>query len=579
MNNLYEQTWRGVNALKIWVPSDQETLRIIASKTGFSLEQLILLNPHIGHPDQDITGKLVYLQRITESSKRINWFPSLNSQQPNCSEPNSPLPTCPVIPTEPLNNWIPLTPLEQMAEQEYDVLIVGTGAGGGAVLWRLCEKWKNEGKRIGIIERGDQVIPTQARNISTMNQERLVAYFNYLSKPLPGSIPEYPGARQLFALGGRTLFWYAFAPRLPEWDLAKYPMPISEIESYYGVAEEVMRVTRAFAEGSSFTEILLERLWMSGYSKAAPLPVAADIVPHSFGQIHTDMFTSSISLLARALNLRPFDLAVNARAVQILHESQQVTGVKVISPDKTTYTLRAKKVVLSASTFETPRLLLYSGYQHPALGHYLTNQTFVQAIGNISTADFPVPWGPLNIMIPQTPDNPYSVLMTGPEAFYWYPVTLDRPFTDETTVNFYGYGKVEPRYENRISLNPNKSDEDGIPEIQVHFSLSDTDWTVVNRITEGIKKIASNAGIRLVSENGRPPICLTPLGDLHHDSGTCRIGDDPSTSVADQYGQIRGVSGLYVADNSALPYIGAENQTLTTIALAIRTADHISQTS
>ncbi|WP_372660777.1 GMC oxidoreductase [Cohnella sp.] len=563
--------------MKIWIPNQQETLRIIASKTRISIEELIMLNPHIGHPDQDITGKSVYLQSITESSKRINWFPSPNGQQSNGQQPNGPLPTCQAAPIEPLNNWIPLTPLEQMAEQEYDVLIVGTGAGGGTVLWRLSEKWKREGKRIGIIERGGQVIPTHARNLSTMNQERLVAYFNYLSQPLPGAVPEFPGARQLFALGGRMLFWYAFAPRLPEWDLAKYPIPIDELESYYGVAEEVMRVTRAFAEGSSFTEILLERLWMSGYSKAAPLPVAADILPHSFGQIHTDMFTSSISLLARALNLRPFDLAVNARALEILHDNQTVTGVKVISPDKTSYNLKAKKVVLCASTFETPRLLLYSGYRHPALGHYLTNQTFVQALGNISTADFPVPWGPLNIMIPQTPDNPYSVLMTGPEAFYWYPVTVERPFTDETTVNFYGYGKVEPRYENHLTLNPDKRDEYGVPEIQVHYSLSDTDWAVVSQMSEGIKNIAANAGIRLTSENGRPPICVSPLGDLHHDSGTCRIGDDPTTSVADQYGQIRGVSGLYVADNSALPYIGAENQTLTTIALAIRTADHISR--
>lgn len=559
--------WMGVTSLKIWISNERDTLRTIADKNRVSIEDLFMLNPHIAHPDHVITGQPVYLPSTAEPDMSIS--PSAMA--------GSPLPTCQVVPTEPLNNWIPLTPLEQMAQEEYDVLIIGTGAGGGSVLWRLCEKWKSQGKRIGIIDRGDQYIPTQARNLSTMNQERLVAYFTHLSKPLPGADPEYPGARQLFALGGRTLFWYAFSPRMHEWDLAKWPVPIHEMESYYGVAEEVMRVTNSFAEGSSFTEILLERLWMRGYSKAAPLPVAADIVPHSFGQIHTDMFTSSISLLARALNLRPFDLAINARAVQIIHDNRKVFGVKVMSPDKTAYTLRAKTVVCSASTYETPRLLLYSGIQNPALGHYLTNQTFVQATGIISTADFPIPLGPLNIMIPQTIVNPYSVLMTGPEAFYWYPVAVERPPTGQTTVNFYGYGKVQSRYENRITLNPNKIDEYGIPEIQVHFSLSQNDWDVVRQMSDGIRRIAANAGIRLVSQNNRPPICLTPLGDLHHDAGTCRIGDDPSTSVADQYGQIHGISGLYVADNSALPDTGAENQTLTTIALAIRTADHIAR--
>lgn len=551
--------------MKIWIPSKNETLRTIAGRNDVSVEELLALNPDIAYPDAEIAGRAVYLPDGTGMAARSEASYAMTGG----------LPTCKVAPTKLLNHWIPLTPLERMAEQEYDVLIIGTGAGGGTVLWRLCQQWRRERKRIGIIERGDSVIPTHARNLSTMNQERLTAYFSYLSRPLPGSEPEYKGARQLFALGGRTLFWYTFSPRMHAWDLAKWPVSVQEMESYYGIAEEVMNVGRSFAEGASFTEILLERLWLRGYSRAAPLPIAADILPQSFGQIHSDVFASSISLLARALNQRPYDLAVNARALQILQENGRVTGVKVAAADKTEYILKAKTVVVCASTFETPRMLLYSGIQNRALGHYLTTHSFVQATGTISTLDFPVPWGPLNIMVPQTQERPYSVLLTGPEAFYWYPVTLERPISSETTVNFYGYGKMEPRYENRISLNYDKRDEYGVPELQVHFSLSDVDWSVVRRMADGVKRIAADAGIRLVSRNSQPPICLTPFGDLHHDSGTCRIGSDPASSAADPYGNIHGVRGLYAADNSVLPYIGAENVTLTTIAQAIRTADHI----
>nr|MBC9201067.1 hypothetical protein [Paenibacillus sp. PL91] len=43
------------------------------------------------------------------------------------------------------------------------------------------------------------------------------------------------------------------------------------------------------------------------------------------------------------------------------------------------------------------------------------------------------------------------------------------------------------------------------------------------------------------------------------------------------FGEIFGVSGLFVADNSMIPTISAANPTLTTVALAIRTADHILQ--
>lgn len=66
-----------------------------------------------------------------------------------------------------------------------------------------------------------------------------------------------------------------------------------------------------------------------------------------------------------------------------------------------------------------------------------------------------------------------------------------------------------------------------------------------------------------------------PPGLDNHEAGTCRIGDDPATSATNRYGQIHGVPGLYVADNCVLPLTGAANPTLTTVALAIRTADYI----
>ncbi|MBD0384658.1 GMC family oxidoreductase N-terminal domain-containing protein [Paenibacillus sp. WST5] len=488
------------------------------------------------------------------------------------------LPTCPSDPVPPLYNWFPLTPLSEMADREYDVLIVGTGAGGGAALWRFCERWREQNLRIGIIDRGDLLLPTHARNLPMMTTERLTRYFVTVSRPLPGAGTDYPGARQLFTFGGRTLFWYAFAIRMNFALLPEWPVPLHEMESYYNIAEQEMNVTRAFTEDATFTEILLNRLWENGFSGAGHIPLAADLVPSVYGQIHTDVFTSSISFLSRALNIRPFDLAVNARAVEIKHEGGKVTGVQVMTPDRTAYTLKAKTVVLSASTFETPRLLLHSGIRNPALGHYLMNHTFVQATGIIGRAKFPFPLGTLGIMVPSNLQRPYLLLMAGPGNFYWYQPTEVRPFAVEESVLFFGYGQVSPRYENRITLNPFRKDAYGVPEVEVHFSFSPEEQRIIGQIAEGIRRVSEITGIRLTPLNERPTICLTPAGDLHHDSGTCRIGNDPLTSAADQYGEIRGVTGLFVADNSALPFIGAENPTLTTVALAIRTADYIART-
>jgi choline dehydrogenase-like flavoprotein len=54
------------------------------------------------------------------------------------------------------------------------------------------------------------------------------------------------------------------------------------------------------------------------------------------------------------------------------------------------------------------------------------------------------------------------------------------------------------------------------------------------------------------------------------------MGLDPDTSAADIYGQIHSIPGLFVADNSVVRLSGPAHPTLTTVALAIRTADYIS---
>jgi len=59
----------------------------------------------------------------------------------------------------------PWTPLEKMKKTDYDVVIVGTGPGGGSVLWRLAEQWRNNGKRIGVVETGDLILPAHSHDL------------------------------------------------------------------------------------------------------------------------------------------------------------------------------------------------------------------------------------------------------------------------------------------------------------------------------------------------------------------------------------------------------------------------------
>jgi len=142
----------------------------------------------------------------------------------------------------------------------------------------------------------------------------------------------------VYALGGRSLFWNAATPRLIESELCKWPIDPEELDMYYGIAEKALHVTTNYANGSAMQRVLLKRLQDDDIFEAIDMPLAFD------------MFDS-----------RP--------------------GVEVISPDKRKHIIRAKNIIVSASTLETPRLLLNSGVPGPSIGWYLTDHVSVIPIG------------------------------------------------------------------------------------------------------------------------------------------------------------------------------------------------------
>jgi choline dehydrogenase-like flavoprotein len=61
----------------------------------------------------------------------------------------------------------------------------------------------------------------------------------------------------------------------------------------------------------------------------------------------------------------------------------------------------------------------------------------------------------------------------------------------------------------------------------------------------------------------------------HHQAGTCRMSSDPADGVTDTTGRVHGHDNLFVADASVHVTNGSFNPTLTTMALAMRTADEV----
>jgi len=126
--------------------------------------------------------------------------------------------------------------------------------------------------------------------------------------------------------------------------------------------------------------------------------------------------------------------------------------------------------------------------------------------------------------------------------------------------------------QNRVTISSElPPDENGpVPKIEFHYR-NRTQRTLRNReyLVRKALKLLKRAGARQVYRLNWPPLIL-------HVQSTMRMGANPADSVLDPSCEARFVKRLFIADNSALPNsLGGPNPTLTTQALATRTAETI----
>ena len=253
-------------------------------------------------------------------------------------------------------------------------------------------------------------------------------------------------------------------------EMAGWPVSIKEMQFYYRLAEQLMDVSHNYPGGAA-EDLILSRLHGFGFTEAIPTPVAFDLQATKHGQIHSNAMWSAIANFGYAINRKHYDLAVKANAVRVLVEQGKATGVEVMSPDKKSYILKSKVVVISGSTFETPRLLLHSGIEGMAIGHYLTNHSYVFAHAKTNRNDFPEILGAIGMMIPQSVERPYQFEIIGPQgrAYYRYPRYEVQPLFEDVSFDILGFGVVEPRYENCVSLDPSRRMPMEFPRFKFNF--------------------------------------------------------------------------------------------------------------
>jgi choline dehydrogenase-like flavoprotein len=131
-------------------------------------------------------------------------------------------------------------------------------------------------------------------------------------------------------------------------------------------------------------------------------------------------------------------------------------------------------------------------------------------------------------------------------------------------MGFVPVAEVEPRPGNRVEL-AEETDQHGMPIPRVTFSYSDNDKRLQAHALAFMGQMLEAAGGKALWTNT----------DTSHLMGTCRMGDDPQTSVVDGDGRSWDVPNLWVCDGSLVPTTGGVNPSETIQALALRIGDRI----
>jgi choline dehydrogenase-like flavoprotein len=511
----------------------------------------------------------------------------------------------------------------------YDVIIIGTGAGGGTLAYRLAPT----GKRILILERGS-FLPREKANWDTVEVVQKERYHTSEVWYDKGGQAIHPGVS--YYVGGNTKVYGGALFRWREQDFnpvihkggisPEWPLKYQDFEPYYGEAEKLYQVhgkrgidpTEALASGDyplpaihhePRIQEIHDQLQQHGFNPFyLPLAIALNEVNRTLSQCircnTCDGFPclvdakgdADISCVRPAQQFDNVTLLTEAKVRRLLTSAsgREITAVETeINGEVVNFT--GNVVVVACGAINSAALLLRSANdQHPQglanssdqvgrnfmkhqngaiIGVSLkkTNPTVFQKTMAINDfywgeKDFNHPMGHVQLLGKVNAD------MIAQES----PSFAGISFQDEDVFTAIANRSVDwwltaedlPDPNNRVRLKGEA--------IQLDYTENNTEAydRLLNRWTQVLKQIGCGDSILPCSFYFRKKL---PIQGVAHQCGTCRFGEDPKTSVLDLNCRTHDVENLYVVDGSFFRSSAAVNPTLTIIANALRVGDHLKQ--
>jgi choline dehydrogenase-like flavoprotein len=508
----------------------------------------------------------------------------------------------------------------------YDVIIIGTGAGGGTLARHLAPS----GKRVLLLERGGW-LPREPQNWQAAD---VFVDNRYISPDTWYDAHDKPFQPQVhYFVGGATKLYGAALYRLRAEDFGElrhedgispaWPIGYDEMEPYYTLAEQMYEVHGARGEDPTEPpasapyphppvshepriQQLADDLAAAGYQPFhAPCGVMLDEADPPYSTCvrcgTCDGFPCLVHAKsdAEVLGVRPaleagnVTLLIGARALRLETDASghTVTGV-VVEQDGRRETMTADIVVVSCGAANSAALLLASASEaHPdglANGSGQVGRNYMfhnsQAVLALSKEPNPTVFQKtlgVNDYYFATKDINYplgNIQMVGKSQAQMYrgekPLetrlapewTLDRVAAH--AVDFWLSTEDLPRPDNRVTLR-----EDG----SIRLAYTPSNEMPKKRLLHELKGMLGHIGMHHDHLLPRRAYLKNeiPVAGCAHQAGTCRFGRDPKTSVLDTDCRAHEVDNLYVVDTSFFPSIGAVNPALTAMANAIRVGDHL----
>lgn len=463
---------------------------------------------------------------------------------------------------------------------QFDVVVVGSGAGGGVVAGELAGR----GRDVLLLEAGPHLTAADFTRWEAKATHDL--YWPLRFAPLPdGDVVAFLGAR---CVGGTTTINTKVALRAHEKDVAKWhaatgltnergePFGVAELEPHYDRVEQFLGVREradwkpcVHTVDAGFRALGTHLHPVRSYTDPNCMSCGSCLqgCPTNAGK------STANTYIADALAQGFLELRAGADVERVLVEDGVATGVEYVDAAGGRRTVRARTVVVAGGALNTPQILRRSGVDGEAVGRHLGLHPARLVYGRFDE--------------PQDAHMVYPITAHCMDfqhdedgGFVIEAATIQDPIAFATTLRdeqgpLWGGRLVDAVHGFRhwVGLLALVNDdnnaavgvaEDGSERLEVDFSPDE-----LERIDAAFRFSRD-----VLQAAGATQVCWTGLVSTHV-QGSCRMGDDPARSVVDRNGESHAVKGLFVGDASMIPRTLSVNPSLTIMALASRLADHL----